>query len=90
MPRDLFLRPVSCRHGGENEKTLGVLISDILARQLTTPPCVIRCKMKLICLLRMSINCLCNTYKQTADNDWNYRSLSIEILNLALCGGLAR
>ncbi len=38
MPRDLFLRPVSCRNGGENEKTLGILISDVLARQLTTPP----------------------------------------------------
>ena len=38
MPRDLFLRPVSCRNGGENEKTLGVLISDVLIRHLTTPP----------------------------------------------------
>jgi hypothetical protein len=37
--RDLFLRPVSCRNGGENEKNLGVLISDVLARQLTTPVC---------------------------------------------------
>ncbi|MEK6534844.1 MAG: hypothetical protein AABZ40_04205, partial [Thermodesulfobacteriota bacterium] len=32
VPRDLFLGPVSCRNGGENEKTIGVLISDVLAQ----------------------------------------------------------
>jgi hypothetical protein len=30
MPRDLFLRPVPCRNGGENEKALSVLINEII------------------------------------------------------------